>query len=88
MRLSCLALCLLVLLTSCSKKTLPVVEDTIDPPTGDTTPVVYDFESEPFWVDEFDYTGAPDSTKWSFEQGGHGWGNNELQYYTNGIMRK
>ena len=34
------------------------------------------------WSDEFDYTGKPDSTKWTHEIGGHGWGNNEWQYYT------
>lgn len=34
------------------------------------------------WADEFDYQGLPDSTKWSYDVGGHGWGNNELQYYT------
>lgn len=34
------------------------------------------------WSDEFDYTGLPDSTKWNYETGGHGWGNHELQYYT------
>jgi len=41
------------------------------------------FESTPVWADEFDYTGAPDSTKWGYDIGGGGWGNNELQYYTN-----
>lgn len=40
------------------------------------------------WSDEFDYTGFPDSTKWAFDVGDGspelcGWGNNELQYYTN-----
>lgn len=34
------------------------------------------------WNDEFNYNGLPDSTKWSFEVGNSGWGNNELQYYT------
>lgn len=34
------------------------------------------------WADEFDAAGAPDSAKWSYEVGGHGWGNNELQFYT------
>jgi beta-glucanase (GH16 family) len=34
------------------------------------------------WQDEFDYTGLPDSTKWSYDVGAHGWGNNELQLYT------
>jgi hypothetical protein len=35
------------------------------------------------WSDEFNYKGLPDSTKWSYNVGGHGWGNKELQYYTN-----
>ena len=34
------------------------------------------------WSDEFDYTGLPNSTKWAYDVGGHGWGNNESQYYT------
>ncbi len=34
--------------------------------------------------DEFDQDGAPNSELWSFEigTGENGWGNNELQYYT------
>lgn len=40
------------------------------------------FEATPSWQDEFDYTGAPDPAKWGYDIGGHGWGNNELQYYT------
>ncbi|MCX8074050.1 MAG: glycoside hydrolase family 16 protein, partial [Clostridia bacterium] len=34
------------------------------------------------WSDEFDYTGKPDSNKWGYDIGGGGWGNQELQYYT------
>lgn len=34
------------------------------------------------WNDEFNYEGSPDSYKWDYDIGGHGWGNNELQYYT------
>lgn len=34
------------------------------------------------WSDEFDYTGLPDPAKWTHEVGGSGWGNNELQFYT------
>lgn len=34
------------------------------------------------WADEFNYTGLPDSTKWGYDVGGHGWGNNEDQFYT------
>lgn len=33
------------------------------------------------WQDEFNYQGLPDSTKWRYDVGGHGWGNNEKQYY-------
>lgn len=34
------------------------------------------------WSDEFDATGLPDPAKWGYDVGGSGWGNNELQYYT------
>jgi beta-glucanase (GH16 family) len=34
------------------------------------------------WSDEFNYSGLPDSSKWDYNVGGHGWGNNELQFYT------
>ncbi len=34
------------------------------------------------WSDEFDYEGLPDQTKWSYDVGGGGWGNAELQYYS------
>ncbi len=38
------------------------------------------------WSDEFNYTGLPDSSKWSYDVGGNGWGNNELEYYTNASL--
>ena len=36
------------------------------------------------WSDEFGGSNgsAPDSSKWTLETGGNGWGNNELEYYT------
>jgi beta-glucanase (GH16 family) len=34
------------------------------------------------WADEFNYKGLPDSTKWAYDVGGDGWGNNEAQFYT------
>src|SRR5688572_27819291 len=43
------------------------------------------FESTPTWADEFEYTGKPDASKWGYDIGGGGWGNNELQYYTDNI---
>ena len=41
----------------------------------------------PAWSDEFDGpAGAPvDPSTWRFEVGGHGWGNDELQHYTDGM---
>jgi beta-glucanase (GH16 family) len=39
------------------------------------------------WSDEFNTDGRPDSTKWSYEigNGQNGWGNNELEYYTDRV---
>ncbi len=34
------------------------------------------------WSDEFDYKGLPDPSKWNYDVGGDGWGNNELEFYT------
>ncbi|MFT6970053.1 MAG: beta-glucanase (GH16 family) [Roseivirga sp.] len=34
------------------------------------------------WSDEFEGEGLPDSTKWIYDVGNWGWGNNEPQYYT------
>jgi beta-glucanase (GH16 family) len=45
----------------------------------------WQFESVPVWADEFDYIGKPDASKWGYDLGGHGWGNNELQFYTDTI---
>lgn len=35
------------------------------------------------WSDEFNSAGAPDPAKWGYDLGAGGWGNAELQYYTN-----
>jgi len=34
------------------------------------------------WEDQFETDGAPDPTRWTYDLGGGGWGNNELQIYT------
>lgn len=34
------------------------------------------------WSDEFNSSGIPDTSKWTYDFGNWGWGNNELQYYT------
>ena len=37
------------------------------------------------WSDEFSGTdgSSPDATRWTYDVGGNGWGNRELEYYTN-----
>ena len=35
------------------------------------------------WSDEFNTDGLPDTAKWGYDLGAGGWGNNELEYYTN-----
>jgi beta-glucanase (GH16 family) len=44
----------------------------------------WNFEKSPVWADEFETGVKPDPTKWGYDTGGHGWGNNELQFYTAG----
>lgn len=81
---SIVASSLFLLLSSCSKN---------DTPGGSIPPPVikkpvdkeWTFEATPAWADEFDYTGLPNTTKWGYDIGGDGWGNNELQYYTNSL---
>lgn len=43
-------------------------------PTTDYTNLVFS--------DEFNTDGAPDASKWSYDLGAGGWGNNEAQFYT------
>ena len=51
--------------------------------TGSTTPTPTPVS--PSWSDEFDgpANAAPASAKWTYDLGGGGWGNQELQTYTN-----
>ena len=46
------------------------------------TAVAQDPSYVPVWGDEFDGPDI-DTRNWTFDIGGNGWGNNELQYYTN-----
>ncbi|MDA8639600.1 glycoside hydrolase family 16 protein [Flavobacteriaceae bacterium] len=34
------------------------------------------------WFDEFNDNGSPNSSKWTYDIGNNGWGNNEVQFYT------
>ena len=51
------------------------------PADGYTTPTTY-AGYKPVWQDEFNGT-ALDTTIWGYDLGGGGWGNNELENYTN-----
>jgi hypothetical protein len=69
---------LLFCLSSCSKKSVPS-------PTNPPTPVPLPPVATTYqlvWADEFEKEGLPDTTKWGYDVGGGGWGNNELEYYT------
>lgn len=52
--------------------------------TKDITVTVDLLSQPPFWSEEFDVAGAPNPTKWVYDigTGSNGWGNAELQYYT------
>jgi len=39
------------------------------------------------WSDEFEDSGLPDHAKWGYDVGDHGWGNNELQYYSRSELK-
>lgn len=39
-------------------------------------------QNDILWSDEFNGTGVPDQTKWSYDLGSSGFGNNEVQNYT------
>lgn len=68
--------------------TLLVIPQAAPTPTPTPTPAA----SDPtvwslLWTDEFDgpVNSPIDGTKWTAEVGGNGWGNQELEYYTNRI---
>lgn len=76
-----------ILLVSLCTLSCKSEEPTVEPATViQTLPIVppkeYSFAATPFWADEFEKNGLPDPAKWGYDEGGSGWGNNELQYYT------
>lgn len=42
----------------------------------------HDSRMKLIWSDEFNGKGLPDSTKWNYDVGGDGFGNEEAQFYT------
>ena len=73
----------LMSLTFCAQKEAPkaVAEIPTTPPT--IPPVVTDTAKKLVWSDEFNTDGLPDPAKWGYDLGAGGWGNNELENYTN-----
>ena len=61
--------------------TLLVIFNGITSCSTDETQTVANFHTITM-QDEFDQDGAPNSSIWTYDIGGNGWGNNELQYYT------
>jgi hypothetical protein len=49
-------------------------------PSQDVTSYVY---NDLVWEDDFNTNGAPDATNWTYDLGAGGWGNGEVQTYTN-----
>ncbi len=71
---------IVLIASSCSKKsTGGGGVYTAQPPVDKN----WQFETTPMWSDEFDVNGLPNNAKWGYDLGGGGWGNNELQNYTN-----
>jgi len=78
-------LLLLVILSfngSCQQKEAAPPTPVATVPKPVTPPKEYTFSEKPVWQDEFGYSGKPDPAKWGYALGGSGWGNNELQNYT------
>jgi len=75
---------LLLIFISACKKSGSGNPNPPPPPPPPPPPVSqqWKFESTVLWEENFNYTGVPDTTKWGYDIGGNGWGNNELQYYT------
>jgi len=75
MRLFFLFSCCAIICCSHSSSTTDLILPAPPPPTP---PGPYQL----VWSDEFDHAGLPDPAKWTYDVGGNGWGNNELEYYT------
>ena len=76
-----------IAIIGCSLLLVACTTDKKVPPVTPVLPVVdlnWSFESTPVWEDDFNTAGLVNTAKWTFETGGSGWGNNELQNYTNG----
>ena len=77
----------LLLIGCASASATPEVPATLTPTVAPTLTPTPDSDSWILvWSDEFEGANgsAPDPAKWNQQEGGAGWGNGELQYYTKG----
>lgn len=80
----------LLIIVSCSENISETINDTtIVTTTEEELPDEVKECGNPYvgnykiiWCDEFDYEGKPNDKKWRYNEGGGGWGNQELQHYT------
>jgi beta-glucanase (GH16 family) len=83
-----LSLFISILLVGCNSMAAQVSTPTELVPTAPPVTSTPDSDAwELVWADEFDQPdgSAPDMKKWNHQQGGSGWGNGELQHYTDTI---
>lgn len=75
------AIAALFILGSCTEE-----ENLKIPAEGIVVDLGWKFEDTPFWSDEFNLPDGskPSPTRWSYDVGYTGWGNNEKQYYSKG----
>lgn len=74
----------LLLFISCKKMSSDIIPSINNGTEKPSQKVAYN-EQVPYklmWSEEFNLNGLPDTAKWNYDEGGNGWGNNELEYYT------
>ncbi|MFH5882175.1 carbohydrate-binding protein [Liberiplasma polymorphum] len=79
---------LVFILAACTNKTPDIIPNDYDPRSlvPDRCEHLENIDDwQPVWCDEFDEDGHPNPDLWGYDIGGGGWGNNELQYYTNAL---
>jgi beta-glucanase (GH16 family) len=77
----------LMLLSSCVSQPVNSEVTATDTHESSISTPVNENVWEPVWADEFEQPdgSAPDPAKWNHQEGGNGWGNGELQHYTDDI---
>ena len=78
-------LALALLLGACTETKTPTIPPPVVTPTATNAEAKdYAAYTELAWSDEFGGSGPLDASKWMYDLGNNnGWGNNELEYYTN-----